>query len=34
MTAHRGGIEPVLLGGEVGRNEGKNIRRDAVDTRE
>ena len=31
MATHRSGMETVLLGGEVGRDEGKDIRRDAVD---
>ena len=30
MTAHRSGMETVLLG-EVGGDEGKNIDRDAID---
>ena len=34
MTAHRSGMETVFLGGEVGGNEGYDIRRDAVDESE
>ena len=31
MTAHGSGMETVLLGGEVGRDEGKDICWNAVD---
>jgi hypothetical protein len=30
MTAHTTGAEKVPLGGEMGRDEGKHIQRDAV----
>ena len=34
VTAHRSGTETVFLGGEVGRDEGKDIRWNAVDASE
>ena len=34
MTAHRSDMEKVLLGGGVGRDEGKDIRWDMVDESE
>ena len=34
MTAHRSGMETVLLGGEVGGDEGKDLGRNAVDSSE
>ena len=34
MTAHRSGMEKVLLGSEMGGDEGKDIRWDAVDESE
>ena len=34
MATHRSGMETVLLGGKVGRDEGKDIRWNAVDRNE
>ena len=34
MTAHETGAETILVGSEVGGNEGKDIQRDAVDWNE
>ena len=34
MTAHRSGMKTVLLGSEMGRDEGEDIRWDAVDESE
>ena len=34
MATHRSGMETVLLGWEVGGDEGKDIRRNAVDKSE
>ena len=34
MTAHRSGVETVLLGREVGRDQGEDVHRDAIDASE
>ena len=34
MAAYRSGVKKVLLGSEIGRDEGKDIRWDAVDESE
>ena len=34
MAAYRSGVKKVLLGSEMGGDEGKDIRRDAVDESE
>ena len=34
MTAHRSGIETVLLGREVGGDQGEDVHRDAIDASE